>query len=198
MGYLQHLTESHGMTLEPRSLKPFHITLALTAALLVAGCGQPKQPAKSVAVNTTIAPVQKTATTAGDTAPDETAKATDTNAVTPGASAGRATANAAASSAHDRCTDAADGSLQALRECAAAENGVQDAELNSTYKTLMAKLQQPQRDAVRAAQRSWIKFRDEKCAPETDSGTVGELEANSCMSLETERRTRELEKIPVR
>jgi uncharacterized protein YecT (DUF1311 family) len=89
--------------------------------------------------------------------------------------------------------DAANGVTSAMVECTNKELAVQDAKLNSTYKTTMAALNPEQQSALRNAQRKWIKFRDSKCDAENQSGgTIDEVGRPSCILDMTIQRTKEL------
>lgn len=90
--------------------------------------------------------------------------------------------------------DAANGVTVAMSDCISAEIDAQDAMLNSTYQLTMRGLEEGQRGKLRDAQRAWIKFRDSKCAPESQSGgTMDILTGGSCVLDATVRRTMELE-----
>jgi uncharacterized protein YecT (DUF1311 family) len=90
--------------------------------------------------------------------------------------------------------DAANGVTVAMSDCISAEIDVQDAKLNSAYQQTMRELEEGQRAKLRDAQRAWIKFRDSKCASESQSGgTMDILNGGSCVLDATARRTIELE-----
>lgn len=95
------------------------------------------------------------------------------------------------------CMDASGGVTFDMIDCMSAEHERQDARLNQAYKAVMAGLGDDRKDALRAAQRAWIQFRDANCDFHYDpqGGTLARVEANSCMMSETAERAGELERI---
>lgn len=93
------------------------------------------------------------------------------------------------------CMDASGGVTFDMIDCITAEHERQDARLNRAYKKVMAGLSDDRKDALRAAQRAWITFRDANCDFHFDpeGGTWARVEANSCMMSETAERATELE-----
>lgn len=91
---------------------------------------------------------------------------------------------------------------QELNQCAHADWQAADAALNAAYDRAMALLKlwdanlpESERggaDALRAAQRAWITFRDQACAAEgyaMKGGSAEPLLVYGCMRLLTEERT---------
>jgi uncharacterized protein YecT (DUF1311 family) len=80
-------------------------------------------------------------------------------------------------------------------ECMNAEMEVQDAALNSAYRTLIADLTPEQKAGLKMAQRAWIAFRNADCSARysPDWGTFSSLTSNMCMVQRTVERTLELE-----
>lgn len=166
------------------------ILLAGSTLLLLglAGCERPSKQAEAAkGVDTTItAPVAEAPQTAAAAVP-----------ATPAPSAAAASIEARYTPAYDACMssgDAANGVTVAMSDCTSTEIEAQDAKLNSTYQLVMRKLEEGQRGKLRDAQRAWIKFRDSKCASESQSGgTMDILNSGSCILDATVRRTIELE-----
>ena len=75
--------------------------------------------------------------------------------------------------------------------------GLQYQRLNRVYKQLQAKLAGDAQKALRAAQRSWIKYRDDNCAlhSQASGGTLRQIEAGTCVMGMTRDRAAELERI---
>jgi len=71
-----------------------------------------------------------------------------------------------------------------------------DAKLNETYLDLLSRLKRKQdRDALKAAQRAWIKFRDAECNFTTGKWAGGSMRptaVSSCRKTMTEARTNDL------
>ena len=68
-----------------------------------------------------------------------------------------------------------------------------DAELNRAYKALMSRAEESQRAPLKAAQRSWINYRDANCAfYGSASGSVSRIEAAECLRAMTQARACEL------
>jgi uncharacterized protein YecT (DUF1311 family) len=67
-----------------------------------------------------------------------------------------------------------DKSQAGLNLCAAAEYRAANMHLNHAYANLMAVLDPPGQQRLRAAQRSWIAFRDAECMLETAGGVNGQ------------------------
>jgi uncharacterized protein YecT (DUF1311 family) len=87
--------------------------------------------------------------------------------------------------------DAAQGITSAIMDCNGAENRLQDARLNQAYKTVMARLAQPQQAALRKSERTWIKERDQRCreaADEAGGGSAFGIIFSSCVLDETVKR----------
>jgi uncharacterized protein YecT (DUF1311 family) len=103
------------------------------------------------------------------------------------------------SPAYNHCMssgDAHEGVTMAIVDCLNAELDVQDAELNATYKRVMASLEPDQKPRLLDAQRAWIKFRDAKCDSENQTGgTQDRIGGASCLLQVTVRRTVELEQM---
>lgn len=154
----------------------------------VAGCDQPSKQAEAAkGVDTTIAaPVVESPITSAAAAP-----------APPVPSEEAAPIEARYTPAYDACMnsgDAANGVTVAMSDCTSIEIGAQDAKLNSTYQRVMRELEEGQRGKLRDAQRAWIRFRDSKCASESQSGgTMDILNSGSCILDATVRRTMELE-----
>ena len=106
-----------------------------------------------------------------------------------GSLAAQSSPSSAADSSYEACIDAAK-STGDMIDCANAEAQQQDARLNAAYKAAMAS---NNKDALRAAQRQWIKDRDSQCAPSEGGGQMAGLEAADCVATMTAARADELE-----
>ena len=95
------------------------------------------------------------------------------------------------------CMDASGGVTFEMIKCIDAEYKRQDARLNKAYQTVMSDLSAERRQALRAAQRAWITFRDANCSFYFDpqGGSYARVAANECMMSETAERAFELEQI---
>ena len=112
---------------------------------------------------------------------------------------------AATAAAHDdgltakfgACIDASGGATFAMIKCINAEYERQDLRLNKAYQTVMSDLSAERRQALRAAQRAWITFRDANCSFYFDpqGGSYARVAANECMMSETAERAFELEQM---
>jgi len=93
-----------------------------------------------------------------------------------------------------KCMDKTNGVTFDMIECINAETKRQDARLNQNYKALMAAQTGKQRNALLAAQRAWIAFRDANCDfyYDPDGGTAARLAAYSCHLHMTASRADEL------
>jgi uncharacterized protein YecT (DUF1311 family) len=79
-------------------------------------------------------------------------------------------------------------------QCVGALTKTWDGRLNRAYKTLMAQQDPDQKQALRDAQRLWIKYRDANCGFYAGSpGTIRQVKAAECMRVMTKQRTIELE-----
>ncbi|QEW22459.1 hypothetical protein LA6_004683 [Marinibacterium anthonyi] len=86
-----------------------------------------------------------------------------------------------------------------LNECAAADYKTADAELNTAWKPAKAFFDQiGHGDALLAAQRQWIAFRDAACQAEIlpyDGGSIQPLIYSTCMTRITRQRTEDLKQL---
>lgn len=82
--------------------------------------------------------------------------------------------------------------------CAYQDYQAADAALNAMYQQSMARAKEygnGSDDALRAAQRAWIPYRDAACAAESqlfEGGSMQPLIEHSCMASLTERRTEDM------
>ena len=83
-----------------------------------------------------------------------------------------------------------------LVECSQRKLADADAELNKTYRQLIAKMDNKQWEAkLRAAQQAWIKFRDANCDYESEfsgGGSASTFEYNFCLADMTSVRAKQL------
>jgi uncharacterized protein YecT (DUF1311 family) len=168
-------------------LRSRHLLLACSSVLILGAVGCDRTPKHSEEAKSPVA-----------TAVAESPKAVPTAAPARSASGeSEASVEARYTPEYSACMssgDAANGVTSGMASCGADEIAAQDAKLNSTYQLVMQKLEKPQRDDLRTAQRAWIKFRDTKCQSESNSGgTMDILNGQGCILDATIRRTIELE-----
>lgn len=94
----------------------------------------------------------------------------------------------------------ADPALNTYRQdqCNATEMARQDARLNETWRAVSARIAPHGKPGLRAAERAWIRAREQHCqlqAKEGEGGTIETLLYGSCMIDETIRRTLWLERL---
>ena len=86
-----------------------------------------------------------------------------------------------------------DGSTQDAVECLNAKAAQWDKRMTVAYQVLMKKAEASQRDQLRTAQRLWIQYRDANCLYYgLGDGTIGRINAGSCMLKMTQDRVKEL------
>jgi uncharacterized protein YecT (DUF1311 family) len=82
-----------------------------------------------------------------------------------------------------------------LSACAGKDAQAADTELNHVYGQLIAKYDEPNRNALVLAERAWIVYRDVECAYETAlsaGGTIHPMMVALCMTAKAKTRTKEL------
>ena len=82
-----------------------------------------------------------------------------------------------------------------MNEQAGAEFHKVDSELNTLYRTLMAKVSAPGKAQLRTAQQAWLKFRDAECEFETAGtagGSIRPMEVGLCLTSLTQQRNEQL------
>jgi uncharacterized protein YecT (DUF1311 family) len=93
--------------------------------------------------------------------------------------------------------DAAKGVTSGMLDCNGAEIERQDARLNRTYRTVMARLAPPAQAKLRASERAWIGQRDRSCrrdAAVAEGGTLASVIYSGCILDRTIERTMWLER----
>jgi uncharacterized protein YecT (DUF1311 family) len=92
------------------------------------------------------------------------------------------------------CKNAMD--QQSMNRCADTDYQKADAALNAAYSKLMAVLDDSGfKTKLKAAQRSWIQFRDAECTFETadnEGGSIHPMVYSGCLTRLTEERTKAL------
>ena len=91
------------------------------------------------------------------------------------------------------CVEASQGVTLALNDCIGIEYAFQDKRLNAAYRQVRESLPKAERVRLRDEERTWIAQRDKACAPQTDGGTAGLLDANQCQLDRTAARAAALE-----
>jgi uncharacterized protein YecT (DUF1311 family) len=99
---------------------------------------------------------------------------------------------------YTRCMESSEGaSTYGMQACIGKEYVKRDAELNSVYKRVMARLSPAKQKTLRQSQRQWIKRRDAIAleeAAEWEGGTGAPAAYNLALMQETVRRTIWLER----
>ena len=83
-----------------------------------------------------------------------------------------------------------------MNTCSSQELKAADTKLNQLYQQLLPKINSKQQQRLTAAQRTWIKFRDETCDYEAghfEGGTVAAPIYVSCKARVTQQRVKDLE-----
>ncbi|MFL6212093.1 MAG: lysozyme inhibitor LprI family protein [Pyrinomonadaceae bacterium] len=83
-------------------------------------------------------------------------------------------------------------------ECAGREYKQADAELNKVYQQVLKQEDKDGQARLRAAQLSWLKFRDTECEYEAGDyigGTMRPMVAAFCLAAVTNERTKQLKEI---
>ena len=97
-------------------------------------------------------------------------------------------------SVYSLCLEQSGGVTANMRDCNAAEIARHDARLNAAYKALQAQQRHAAAQTrLRQAQRQWLKQRDERCAPDRNSGTAALLEMDGCYLNAIKQRANQLE-----
>lgn len=95
---------------------------------------------------------------------------------------------------YSKCMDASGGVTVEMLNCIAGEMATQDARLNTAYSDVRSELSEERREALLAAQRLWISYRDANCNfYATAGGTLAQVVSNDCFLQETTERAAELE-----
>lgn len=95
----------------------------------------------------------------------------------------------------EKCIAKAGAVDAAVLECIGNEHEVQDRKLNSSYKTLMAKLDAPRKKQLQEAQRLWLKYAEANCEfyYDPDGGTSARMMSAQCSVDARAQRAGELE-----
>jgi uncharacterized protein YecT (DUF1311 family) len=95
----------------------------------------------------------------------------------------------------DNCIDRAAAVVPATISCITAESARQDKRLNQAYKQLLSLLSEHQKQALKQAQRDWIRYRDSNSSYYYDPQDGTDAHVNSVMKYEemTKLRADELE-----
>jgi uncharacterized protein YecT (DUF1311 family) len=102
------------------------------------------------------------------------------------------------SKTYNDCMEKAEGVTVDMLDCSADELRRQDALLNTTYRKLMTSLSPQQREELKEAQRTWIKYRDTSCSlmrSVEGGGTLSAVIGSGCVLEETARRAKWLENL---
>ncbi len=97
-------------------------------------------------------------------------------------------------SVYQECMDQSGGVTVNMRDCMAAEIERHDVRLNTAYQALQAQQRNTAAQSrLRQVQRQWLQQREERCAPDGNSGTEALLEMDSCYLNATKRRADQLQ-----
>ncbi|WP_084812763.1 lysozyme inhibitor LprI family protein [Halomonas sp. KX33721] len=98
------------------------------------------------------------------------------------------------SARYNKCMDASGGVTVNMLNCIADEIAAQDTRLNTAYSDARSELSEERREALLAAQRLWISYRDANCNfYATAGGTLAQVVSNEYFLRETAQRATELE-----
>ena len=79
-------------------------------------------------------------------------------------------------------------------DCVKASAKTWDKRLNTAYQALMQRSDPAQKEPLKAAQRSWIQYRDGNCRfYASGEGSISQVEAAECLRAMTQQRSCELE-----
>ena len=106
-------------------------------------------------------------------------------------------ANAEFNPEFSSCMDQSSGVTVNMIDCIGQEHERQDARLNRVYNELMGTLPAERKNALRDAQRAWLKYREANCHfyDDPNGGSIARVQANDCFMTETAKRAKELEDI---
>jgi uncharacterized protein YecT (DUF1311 family) len=82
-----------------------------------------------------------------------------------------------------------------MDRCAGRDFEAADAKLNALYRAMSARYDAANRTLLKAAEKSWILYRDAECAFETNAtvgGTINSTMITQCRTRKTDARIREL------
>jgi uncharacterized protein YecT (DUF1311 family) len=106
-----------------------------------------------------------------------------------------AAAHAQKQTERDPCEGEGAETQAAMNMCAAKKFKEADAELNRVYNQLASKVEAPYRAKLKAAEVSWLKYRDDNCDYETalyEGGTMRPMVYSFCLERMTKARAAEL------
>lgn len=133
------------------------------------------------------------ASTTGKTLPVEQERPHVQDDATPAASANSSGDEFLRASYHD-CVAANDGSTWDMQDCIEAEFVYQDTKLNSMYRTLLLRLPEERKEAMKVEERSWIAEKEAACKWDVETeGQAQRIEANMCALERTAARAQYLE-----
>jgi uncharacterized protein YecT (DUF1311 family) len=95
---------------------------------------------------------------------------------------------------YEQCMEASLGVTVDMLSCISEELAYQDQQLNIAYKELMPTLTSGRQQALKQAQRLWIKYRDSNCDfyADPDGGSLNQVQHSDCVLTMTAQRTQEL------
>ncbi|MBM9615498.1 DUF1311 domain-containing protein [Desulfobulbus rhabdoformis] len=98
---------------------------------------------------------------------------------------------------YSRCMEKAGGVTVDMLNCIAQETKLQDQRLNRAYKRVMQEQSEGQKQALKNAQRAWIRYRDANCQfyADPDGGSLAGVMASDCLLQTTASRALELEQM---
>ncbi|MCD9031772.1 lysozyme inhibitor LprI family protein [Luteimonas sp. Y-2-2-4F] len=95
------------------------------------------------------------------------------------------------------CMGSSGGVTSQMLDCIVEEHSRQDARLDEAYRDLAGNLVGDRKEALLAAQRLWVRYRDANCEVYAypDGGTAAAIHEASCGLEMTARRAKELENL---
>jgi len=96
----------------------------------------------------------------------------------------------------ERCSEQGNYTTVAVVDCESAMARYWDRELNRVYSLLMDRIDGPLKDSVRQAQRTWIKWRDQRCnAWGYMDGTMYRMVGAGCFTETVRQRVADLNEL---
>jgi len=108
------------------------------------------------------------------------------------------TEKAKLSASYDSCMEKSEGVTSKMLDCTGEEFRRQDARLNTAYRRAMSSFSSENREALKEAQRAWIKYRDTSCSllqGVEGGGTLATVAEADCILGITAERARWIESL---
>ncbi len=97
----------------------------------------------------------------------------------------------------EKCVAESGGVTSKMLDCATEDLKAADIELNTQYQTTMKSKTKFQQNALKKAQKAWVKFRGAECDyyADPEAGTGAALDIKGCLLSMTRQRLQELKKL---